>query len=59
LHNNSIGNIDEISSIKTNPNFVKVKGWIYNSIQQKVPKSLFIINHVSIIAGYAITGAPC
>jgi hypothetical protein len=56
IHTKCIGHIDEVTSIKNESNYNKIKGWVFNSITKNVPPSLWVLNGKNEIIGYVITG---
>jgi hypothetical protein len=51
-----IGNIEAVSALDDDPLYVKVKGWLFDPNEQKVPSVIRILNTNRKVIGYALTG---
>jgi hypothetical protein len=52
------GHVDTVSDIDTDPAFIRVEGWLFNSDARVVPGLITITAADGRIAGYALTGLP-
>lgn len=51
-----LGNLDTISIIPADPNFLKINGWLYDKNTNQVPEKIFILDKNSRVVGFALTG---
>lgn len=51
------GNIDVIEPIETDPNFLRIRGWLFNPAHANTPKLIQFVNDKNKIVGYALSGA--
>ncbi|WP_287877660.1 hypothetical protein [Aquitalea sp.] len=53
-----IGSVDHVSGLARAPDYIRLDGWIYSSIDKKSPERMTIVNEQGLIAGYAVVGMP-
>lgn len=53
-----IGSVDHVDGLARAPDYIRLDGWIYSSIDKKSPERITIVNEQGLIAGYAIVGMP-
>lgn len=51
-----IGSLDEVQALKSENKFYKVRGWIFDKEQERIPLNGFIVNEKGEILGYILTG---
>lgn len=56
LPNECIGNIDSVDTIQGVKDYVRVNGWIYSPVNQKIPTLVRIVSNNGHVAGFALTG---
>jgi len=53
---NFIGHLDEVQPIEQDQNYLRIRGWVYDSSSHTVPKGCFVVNQQGIIVGAVVTG---
>ncbi|WP_174873389.1 hypothetical protein [Vogesella oryzae] len=53
-----IGSVDHVAGLGRAPDYIRIDGWVYSSIDKKSPERMTIVNDQGLIAGYAIVGMP-
>jgi hypothetical protein len=51
-----IGNLEEITAIDGEENYVKIEGWVLDSDSESVPKIIHVVGENNKIIGYALVG---
>lgn len=51
-----IGSVDHVSGLARAPDYIRLDGWMYSSVDKKSPERITIVNDQGLIAGYAISG---
>lgn len=53
-----IGSVDHVSGLVRAPDYIRLDGWVFSSIDKKSPERMTIVNDQGLIAGYAVVGIP-
>ena len=51
-----IGSIDEVSKIDGESQYLKLRGWVFDPLQNKVPEYALLIDEVDTVYGVVLTG---
>lgn len=52
------GSLDKIRKIAHSDSYVQIRGWIYNTKQNRAPDTIYIRSADGVIVGYALVGQP-
>lgn len=50
------GSIDDVSTIDGDSQYLKLRGWIFDPVQNKVPEYALLVDDVGIVHGVVLTG---
>lgn len=53
-----LGHIDEVEVVVTDPGYVRVRGWVFDTNTRIVPDFFYIVDKFNVIRGGVVTGQP-
>lgn len=51
-----LGNVEEISEIENDGNYLRIKGWLFDDQESASPQAIHILNSSGEVIGYALSG---
>jgi hypothetical protein len=52
-----VGNVDSVDNIKSVDGFIRIRGWVYDPVENSVPSFIRLTTAGGSVAGFALTGA--